>query len=110
LNKVVDSDLCNFKDFVGEIVDHFPKGYQELVLVFYIVTKGSSQARIDQKLLEMFSKHVDKKVVHMTITYTDPKDMPISCMCFDPTLSKPIDISCIPSIDCPSLATGSQSM
>jgi hypothetical protein len=27
--------------------------------------------RTDQELLEMFSKHVDRKVVHMTITYTD---------------------------------------
>ena len=35
LNKVVDSDLCNFKDFVGEIVDQLPHGYQETVDVFY---------------------------------------------------------------------------
>jgi transposase-like protein len=27
--------------------------------------------RTDQELLEMFSKYVDSKVVHMTITYTD---------------------------------------
>jgi hypothetical protein len=72
-SKVVDSDLCNFKDFVDETVDQFPHGYQELVHVFYYsdVTKASSLVTTDQELLEMFSKHVDSKVVHMTITYTD---------------------------------------
>jgi hypothetical protein len=110
-NKVVDSDLCNFKDFVREIVDQFPHGYQELVHVFYYsnVTKGSSQVRTDQELLEMFSNHVDSKVVHMTITYTDPKDMPISCMCFHPEISEGLNIPCTPSIVCPSLAAASQS-
>jgi hypothetical protein len=92
-------------------VDQFPHGYQELVHVFYYndVTKASSQVRTDQELLEMFSKHVDSKVVHMTITYTDPKDMPISCMCFHPKISEGLDIPCTPSIPCPSLAAGSQS-
>jgi hypothetical protein len=67
-------------------VDQFPHGYQELVHVFYYseVTKGCSQVRTDQELLEMFSKHADSKVVHMTVTYTVPKDMTISCMCFQP--------------------------
>jgi hypothetical protein len=81
------------------------------VHVFYYseVTKGSSQVRTDQELLEMFSNHVDSKVVHMTITYTDPKDMPISCMCFHPEISQGLDIPCTPSIVCPSLAAASQS-
>jgi hypothetical protein len=57
----------------------------------------------------MFSNHVDSKVVHMTITYTDPKDMPISCMCFHPEISQGLDIPCTPSIVCPSLAAASQS-
>jgi hypothetical protein len=57
----------------------------------------------------MFSKHADSKVVHMTITYTDPKDMPISCMCFHPEISERLDIPCTPSIACPSIAAGSQS-
>jgi hypothetical protein len=110
-SKVVDSDLCNFKDFVEEIVDQFPHGYHELVHVFYYsdVTKASSLVRTDQELLEMFSKHADSKVVHMTITYTDPKDMPISCMCFHPEISGRLDIPCTPSIACPSIAAGSQS-
>jgi hypothetical protein len=108
-NKVVDSDICNFKDFVREIVDQFPHGYQEVVHVSYYidVTKGSSQVRTDQELHEMFSKHADSKVVHMTITYTDPKDMP-SLVCAS-THSEGLDIPCTPSIICPSLAAASQS-
>src|SRR6185437_5032410 len=42
-SKVVDSDLCNFKDFVREIVDQYPHGYQEVVHVFFtmMVSKNS---------------------------------------------------------------------
>jgi hypothetical protein len=81
------------------------------VHVFYYsnVTKDSSQVRTDQELLEMFSNHVDGKVVHMTITYTDPKDMPISCMSFHLEISEELNIPCTPSIVCPSLAPASQS-
>ncbi|CAL4983816.1 unnamed protein product [Urochloa decumbens] len=110
-SKVQDSDVCNFMDFVREIVDKCPHGYQELVHVFYYddVTKGSSQVTSDQELLEMFSKHADRKVVHITITYTEPRDMPIPCMCFHPKISEVLDIPCTPSIACPSIAAASQS-
>jgi hypothetical protein len=30
-SKVVDSDLCNFKDLVEEIVDQYPHGYNDIV-------------------------------------------------------------------------------
>jgi hypothetical protein len=57
--------------FGGQPVKHrqFPYGYQEVVHVFYYDdVKNYSQVRTDQELLEIFNKHVDSKVVHMTIT------------------------------------------
>jgi hypothetical protein len=35
-NKIVDSDLYNFKDLVEEIVNQYPPGYLEVVLVFLL--------------------------------------------------------------------------
>jgi hypothetical protein len=34
--KTVDSDVCNFKDLVKEIVDQYPHGYNEIVYVFLL--------------------------------------------------------------------------
>ncbi|RLN12878.1 hypothetical protein C2845_PM09G23520 [Panicum miliaceum] len=110
-SKVVDSDLCNFKDLVGEIVDKYPHGYQEVVHVFYYdgVKKCMLEVTTDQELLEMFSKHIDNKVVRMIITYTDPADdVPIP-ECYTPENSDLLDIPCTPSMPCPSLAAASQS-
>ncbi|RLN28084.1 uncharacterized protein C2845_PM05G11130 [Panicum miliaceum] len=110
-SKVVDSDLCNFKDVVREIVDQYPHGYQEVVHVFYYdgVKKCSREVTTDQELLEIFRKYVDSKVVHMTITYTDPTDdVPIP-ECFTLENSDLLDIPCTPSMPCPSLAASSQS-
>lgn len=108
-SKVVDSDLCNFKDFVREIVDQFPHGYQEIVHVFYYDdVKKYSEVRTDQELLAMFSKHVDSKKVRMTITYTEPRDVPIA-ECCHPEISAGLDIPCTPSLAAPSLGAASQS-
>jgi hypothetical protein len=56
----------------------------------------------------MFSKHVDSKMVHMTITYTEPRDVPIP-KCFYIEISSGLDIPCTLSISCPSLDASSQS-
>jgi len=105
----VDSDLCNFKDFVREIVDQFPHGYQEIVHVFYYDdVQKYSEVRTDQELLAMFSKHVDSKKVRMTITYTEPRDVPIA-ECCHPEISAGLDIPCTPSLAAPSLGAASQS-
>jgi hypothetical protein len=80
------------------------------VLIFYYdeIKKSFPQVTTDQELLEMFSKHVEKKVIGMTIAYTDPADtMPIS-ECYTLENSDVLDIPCTPSMACPSLATASQ--
>jgi hypothetical protein len=105
-SKVVDSDLCNFKDLVQEIVDQYPHGYNETVHGFYydVAQKTFPQIKTDQELLKMFSKHVDSKIVLMTITYTEPIDVvPVPEWCYIEE-----DITCIPSLACPSLPTVSQ--
>jgi hypothetical protein len=84
-SKVVDFDLCNFKDFVQEIVDQYPHGYNETVHVFYydVAQKTFPQIKTDQELLKMFTKHVDSKIVLMTITYTEPTDVvPVPQWCY----------------------------
>jgi hypothetical protein len=89
----------------------YPHGYLEVVLIFYYdeIKKSFPQVTTDQELLEMFSKHVEKKVIGMTIAYTDPADtMPIS-ECYTLENSDVLDIPCTPSMACPSLATASQS-
>jgi hypothetical protein len=110
-NKVMDSNLCNFKDLVEEIVNQYPPSYLKVVHIFYYdeVKKCFPQVTTDYELLEMFSKHVEKKVLRMTIAYTDPIDaMPIP-KCYTLENSDVLDIPCTPSMACPSLATASQS-
>ena len=108
-SKVVDSDLCNFKDFVGEIMDQYPHGFQEVVHVFYYDDfQKYVEVRTDQELLAMFSKHVDNKEVRMTITYTESRDVPI-IECIHSEISARLDIPCTPSVACPSFAAPSQS-
>lgn len=108
-SKVVDSDTCNFKNLVKEIVDQYPHGYEENVHVFHYndVLKTFPQVTTDQELLVMFSKHVDRKVVHLSISYTDPTDgVPIP----PPILlsnSDLLDIPCTPSMPCPSIVAAS---
>ena len=57
----------------------------------------------------MFRKHVDSKVVRMTVAYTDPTDVvPIPKM-YSTEKSELLDIPCAPFITCPPLAAASQS-
>ncbi|XP_025800089.1 uncharacterized protein LOC112879881 [Panicum hallii] len=111
LSNVVDSDLCNFKDLVEEIVNQYPPGYLEVVHVFYYdeVKKCFPRVTTDQELLEMFSKYVEKKVIRMAIAYTDSTHAVPILECYTPENSDVLDIPCTPSMACPSLATASQS-
>ncbi|KAJ1253469.1 hypothetical protein BS78_K252300, partial [Paspalum vaginatum] len=93
ITKVVDSDLCNFKDFVEEIVDQYPHSYNEIVHVFYHddVQKTIPQVTTDQELLEMFRKHATSKVIHMTISYSEP--IPTISEPTEPTTSHPTQLT-----------------
>jgi hypothetical protein len=56
------------------------------------IKKCFPQVTIDQELLEIFSKHVEKKIIRMTIAYTDPTDaMPIP-KCYTQENSDVLDI------------------
>jgi len=78
ISMVVDSDTCNFKDLVDEIVEKYPPGYEELVTVAYYdaASRNHLEVKTHQELLAMFAKHVDSKVVHMAIAYTLPSEIP----------------------------------
>jgi predicted RNA-binding protein with EMAP domain len=71
--KVVDSDTTNFKDFVDEIVDKFPPGFNDVVTVQYYDddVKLFPQVKIDQELQVMFVKHAETKVVNMCVAYAE---------------------------------------
>jgi hypothetical protein len=73
---VVDSDICNFKDFVDGIVDKYPPSHHERVSVSYYdyASKTYLEVKSDQDLLAMFAKHVDSKTVSMAIAYTLPTE------------------------------------
>jgi hypothetical protein len=111
ITKIVDSDVCNFKDLVEEIVDTYPHGYNELVWVFYYdeVQKKFLQVTTDQELLAMFNKHVHSKEVRMTITYTDPSDVVPISESYSQQNSEVLDIPSTPSGACPNLAAARQS-
>ena len=111
ITKVVDSDLCNFKDLVETIVDAYPHGYNEIVSVFYYdeVQKNFPQVTTDQELLAMFNKHVDSKEVRMTITYSEPTDVVSIPESYTQQNVEVLDIPSTPSVACPILAAASQS-
>jgi hypothetical protein len=73
---VVDSDTCNFKDFVDEIVTKYLPGYDELVAVAYYdsITVKHIEIKSDQDLLAMFAKHAECKVVNIAIAYPLPTE------------------------------------
>ncbi|PVH66500.1 hypothetical protein PAHAL_1G264300 [Panicum hallii] len=110
-SKIVDSDLCNFKNLIEKIVNQYPHSYLEVVRIFYYedVKKCFPQVTTEHELLEMFSKHVDKKVIRMTPAYTDPTYVVPVLECYTPENSDVLDIPCTPSMACPLLATASQS-
>ncbi|PUZ44968.1 hypothetical protein GQ55_8G182700 [Panicum hallii var. hallii] len=68
-DKVVDSDTTNLKDLVNEITDMYPPDLKSFPVV-----------NTDQELMLMFQKHIDSKVVHMFIAYSDPSG------CYEPII------------------------
>jgi len=59
----VDADRTNFRDLVYEVVDKYPKGFGDIVIVFYfcVDSKVNIKVSIDQDVLEMFAKHQASK-------------------------------------------------
>lgn len=83
----MDSDLTNYNDLVGSVVNKYPLGYMEVVHVQYYdeVLKSFPEITTDQQLMTMFSKHFKSKVIIMFIAYCGPSDVfePISEWDFD---------------------------
>jgi hypothetical protein len=82
IEMTVDSDLTNYNDLVGSVVNKYPLGYMEVVHVQYYdeVLKSFPEITTDQQLMTMFSKHFKSKVIIMFIAYCGPSDVfePIS--------------------------------
>ena len=78
LDKVVDADFTNFKDFVDEVVDIYPPSFGHIVRVFYfrMDTKTNIQVCSDQDLVEMFAKHKASKCCYLTFCYYSPASEP----------------------------------
>ena len=74
--KVIDSDLTNYKDLVESIVDQYPTRYLEVAHVQYYddVLKIYPEVKSDQELMSMFEKHFKEKVVDMFVAYWDPSE------------------------------------
>ncbi|KAK3137518.1 hypothetical protein QOZ80_5BG0453370 [Eleusine coracana subsp. coracana] len=74
IDKVVDSDTTNFKDFIDEILDKYPCDYGDIVKLYYYCfdTKSSIPISTDQDLVDVFAKHVDSKVICMYLSYQNP--------------------------------------
>lgn len=76
LEKVIDSDTTNLKDFVESIVEQYPPRYKEIAHVqYYDADLGTFPlVTTDQELMSMFEKHIMTKVVHLFIAY-------VHCIC-----------------------------
>uniref|UniRef100_A0ACD5UNB4 Uncharacterized protein n=1 Tax=Avena sativa TaxID=4498 RepID=A0ACD5UNB4_AVESA len=72
--KVIDSDLTNYKDLVESITVQYPPFYLEVTHVHYYddVLKTFPELKPDQELLSMFEKHNKTKMVDMFFAYCDP--------------------------------------
>jgi hypothetical protein len=57
--KIIDSDLTNYKDLVEEIVEKYPSGYLEVAHVQYYDANLETYQEVkpDQDLMAMFEKH-----------------------------------------------------
>lgn len=99
ITMVVDSDICNFKDFVDEIIEKYPPGYKERVSVAYydVASKNHLEVKSDQELLAMFAKHADSKTVNMAIAYTLPTEIPEWPTTFECISSQPTTFECTSS-------------
>uniref|UniRef100_A0ACD5UIK2 Uncharacterized protein n=1 Tax=Avena sativa TaxID=4498 RepID=A0ACD5UIK2_AVESA len=86
-DKIIDSDLTNYKDLVESIVGKYAPCYLEVAHVQYYddVLKILSEVKSDQELMSMFEKHAKTKVVQMFIQYCDPSEPyePIMEYCSD---------------------------
>ena len=82
-SKVVDADISNFKDLVDEIRDKCPPAFGDVVKLFYYSadTKSNIEVTTDQELLDMFAKHVSRKICFLSIAYypasVEPPAIPI---------------------------------
>lgn len=74
--KVIDSDLTNYKDLVESIVEQYPPRYLDVAHVQYYddVLKIFPEVKSDQELMSMFEKFSKTKVVQLFITYCDPAE------------------------------------
>jgi len=104
--KVVDSDTTNFKDFVSEIVDKFPPGFNDVVTIQYYDdgVKLFPQVKTDHELQAMFVKHAESKVVNMCVAYAETSHL-ISQWPISPLKKGDISatvVSNTPSMSCPS--------
>jgi hypothetical protein len=73
-DKVIDSDLTNFKDLVESIEEQYPPRYLEVAHVQYYddVLRNFPEVKSDQELMSMFEKHSKTKVIQLFITHSDP--------------------------------------
>ena len=53
INKVIDFDVKNFKDFVGDILEKYPCSYGNVVKVFYFYadSKANIETSLDKDLV-----------------------------------------------------------
>uniref|UniRef100_A0A0E0NZW6 Uncharacterized protein n=1 Tax=Oryza rufipogon TaxID=4529 RepID=A0A0E0NZW6_ORYRU len=68
-NKVVDSNVLRYNDFVDDIAKSYPWGPNETVTIGYmdLVDKTSHHVKTDQDMIVMFEKFIDIKVIPMII-------------------------------------------
>ncbi|RLN21953.1 hypothetical protein C2845_PM07G18990 [Panicum miliaceum] len=61
--KVVDSDLINYKDFIESVVEQYPPGYLEVAHIQYYdeSSKTFPEVKCDKELMSMFEKHMLQK-------------------------------------------------
>jgi len=106
LDKVVDADFTNFKDFVDEVVDIYPPSFGHIVRVFYfrMDTKTNIQVCSDQDLVEMFAKHKASKCCYLTFCYYSPASEPPEIPAWDVSTNQLVEAPFTPSVPCPSIA------
>ena len=99
-SKVVDADTTNFKDLVDEIQDKYPPGYGDLVKLFYYAadTKSNIEVTTDQELLDMFAKHVSRKICFLSIAYYPASVEPPAIPTWD---DECVDVPSTPSMPVP---------
>ena len=86
---------------MDEILDKYPSSYGDLVKLFYYAadTKSNIEVTTDQELLDMFAKHVSRKICFLSIAYypasVEPPAIPIwddECVDVPSTPSMPVPL------------------